>query len=390
MPPDGNSNAECRPADIKLYTWSGPAFESGECWHQGYRFINGATWGRMDIPGSPYCVCEQGNIRIFYSQLTPRKPVSADPLTLLLTTHGSSPTSKDLAKWPIPNVPIIRQRTMICSVNQLDVRIRSRDGCVGCKCSKGGHWLCRKPPPLKRNRTTNIRQRTIQQQQQQQLQISKNHRYSYTDSSNSVNVPNRIAKLRVRPQCPIGTTPKFCILIERLSTSNTSERSSRYIEIPRETSWVDRNTCTRCACQSNGRLTCEFLHATCNRPCLLQKTRPILVMYYFPSGSKWVTPPNDKCRSCACVNGQRTCINCDQILKIDIKTNTVLNNNNQQKQWAIGEYSLLPSIQTPIKTKPCLLQINMSSHRLILPGQQTWFESRCYFCSKTDGRLISC
>ncbi|CAF0826375.1 unnamed protein product [Rotaria sordida] len=385
MSPDDNSHIECRPADIKLYTWSGPDFASGECWYQGYRFKNGATWGRIDIPGAPYCVCEQGNIRIFYSQLIPKKPVSADSLTLLHTNHGSSPTANDLAKWPIPNVPIIRQRTKICSTNQPGVRVRSRDGCIGCRCSKGGHWLCRKPPLLKRNRTTNIRQRISQQQ----FQTSKNHRYPYIDSSNAVNVPRRLTNLRVRSQCPIGTTPKFCILIERLSSSNTSEKSSRYIEIPRETSWIDRNTCTRCSCKTDGRLTCEFLHATCNRPCLLQKTRPVLVMYYFPSGSKWFTPPNDKCRSCTCINGQRTCINCDQILKININMNRVLKNNNQ-KQSAIGEYSLLPSGPTSIKTKPCLLQINISSHRLVLPGQQTWFENRCYFCSKTDGRLISC
>jgi hypothetical protein len=111
-------------------------------------------------------------------------------------------------------------------------------------------------------------------------------------------------------------------------------------------------------------------------------------MYYFPADSKWLTPPNDKCRSCRCVNGERKCINCDQVLKIDIDSKTVLNNN--QHGSAIGEYRLFPSISTIIKAKPCLLQISISSHRLILPGQQTWFEERCYFCSKRDGRLISC
>jgi len=166
MPPSGDSNAECRAVDIQLYTWSGPGFESGECWHQGNRFINGATWGRIDITGSPYCVCEHGKVRIFYTQQKSEKPVVADPLTLLRPIHGSSPTSKDLAKWPISDLPPIRQRTIICTANRLNIRVRSRDGCFGCKCSKNGHWLCRKPPSSKRNRTANTQQRTSQQQRQ--------------------------------------------------------------------------------------------------------------------------------------------------------------------------------------------------------------------------------
>jgi hypothetical protein len=121
----------------------------------------------MDIPDAPYCLCEQGKVRIFLTQKKSEKPVTADSLTLLPSTYGSSPTAKDLAKWPIPNLPTIRQRTIICSVKRLGVRVRSRDGCFGCKCSKNGHWLCRKPPSLKRNRTTNIRRRTNQQQQPQ-------------------------------------------------------------------------------------------------------------------------------------------------------------------------------------------------------------------------------
>ena len=159
IPINGDSNAECRPVDIQLYTWSGPGFESGECWYQGHRFLNGATWGRPDIPGAPYCVCEQGKVRIFYSQQKSENPVVADPLTILRPVHGSSPTANDLAKWPIPNLPSVRQRTVICSSNRVGVRVRSRDGCIGCKCSKNGHWLCRKPPSLRRNRTTNTRQR---------------------------------------------------------------------------------------------------------------------------------------------------------------------------------------------------------------------------------------
>jgi hypothetical protein len=165
-PQDGSSDAECRPVDIQLYTWSGPGFESGECWHQGQRFVNGATWGRTDTSDAPYCVCEQGKVRIFYSQQN-KKPASADSLTLLRPVHGSSPTSNDLAKWPISNVPTtVRPRSIICSADRLGLRVRSRDACIGCKCSKNGHWLCRRPPSIKGNRTANTRQRTNQQQKQ--------------------------------------------------------------------------------------------------------------------------------------------------------------------------------------------------------------------------------
>jgi len=156
IPPDGVSNAECRPVDIQLYTWSGPGFESGECWYRGHRFLNGAIWGRTDMPGSPYCVCEQGKVRVFYSQQRSQSP-AADSLTILGPIHGSSPTSKDLAKWPIPDLIRVRQRSVICSVNRLGIRVRSRDGCTGCKCSKNGHWLCRKPPKTKRNHTKDVR-----------------------------------------------------------------------------------------------------------------------------------------------------------------------------------------------------------------------------------------
>jgi hypothetical protein len=146
-----NNNVECRPFDIQLYTWSGPDFELGECWHQGHRFDNGAIWGRMDISGSPYCMCEHGKVRIFYSQ----QRVASNALTILRPIDGSLPTAKDLAKWPIQNFPIVRQRMVICSSKRLGIRIRSRDGCMGCKCSKNGHWLCRKAPLLNKNRTVN-------------------------------------------------------------------------------------------------------------------------------------------------------------------------------------------------------------------------------------------
>lgn len=379
VPPDGVSNTECRPVDIQLYTWSGPGFESGECWYQGHRFLNGAVWGRIDTPGAPYCVCEQGKVRVFYSQQRPQSPV-ADSLTILRPVHGSSPTSKDLAKWPIRNFTPVRQRSVICSVNRLGIRVRSRDGCTGCKCSKNGHWLCRKPPKPKRNRT-----RTDQQPS------SRNNHYSSADTSNSVHIQLRVTTLRVRPQCPAGTTPQFCILIERLASSNTSDKASRYIEMPRETSWTDQSGCTRCSCTLDGRLTCEYLYATCSRSCLIQKTRPISLMYYFPPNSKWLTPPTDKCRSCMCVNGQRKCINCDQILKISIDSKSVFNNNDMNQRGSpIGEFRLLPAVSTSVKIKPCVLPIDNSSHQLILPGQQTWLDERCYFCSKRDGRLILC
>jgi len=220
----------------------------------------------------------------------------------------------------------------------------------------------------------------------------RNTHYSSADASNSVNVQLRVTTARVRPQCPTGTTPQFCILIERLASSNISEKASRYIEIPRETSWTDRNGCTRCSCTLDGRLTCEYLYATCSRSCLIQKTRPIPLMYYFPPDSKWLTPPADKCRSCTCVNGQRKCINCDQVLEISIDSKSVFDNNNDRNQQGspIGEYRLLPAVSTSVKIKPCLLQIDSSSHQLILPGQQTWFGERCYLCSKRNGRLLFC
>lgn len=151
--PDGSSHAECRPVDIELYTWLGPSFQSGECWHHGQRFLNGAVWGRADVPNAPYCVCEQGKVRIFYSQRRPNPPV-ADPLTILQPFRPSSPTAHDLAKWPIPNVISIRQRSVVCSADRLGMRVRSRDSCTGCKCSKNGHWLCRKPPSLQRAPTS--------------------------------------------------------------------------------------------------------------------------------------------------------------------------------------------------------------------------------------------
>jgi hypothetical protein len=145
------NDIECRPLDIQLYTWSGPSFESGECWHLGHRFENGAKWGRTDIPGSPYCICEQGKVRIFYSQQ--QQASAAESLTILRPTNGTLPTSHDLVKWPISNYPTVRQRIVICSTNRFGTRVRSRDGCVACKCSKNGHWLCKKPSPLHKNQT---------------------------------------------------------------------------------------------------------------------------------------------------------------------------------------------------------------------------------------------
>ena len=166
MPPDGNSNAECRLADIQLYTWIGPGFDSGECWYQGHRFVNGATWGRNDLPDAPYCVCAEGQIRIFYSHSKPKKPAIPVSLTLLPTIHSSLPTSNDLAKRPIPNVLITPQRTIICSINRLGKRIQSRDRCSRCKCSTNGHWLCRKSPSSKNNDILNTQRRFSRQQLQ--------------------------------------------------------------------------------------------------------------------------------------------------------------------------------------------------------------------------------
>ncbi|UJR38073.1 hypothetical protein I4U23_030754 [Adineta vaga] len=338
----------------------------------------------MDIPGAPYCVCEQGKVRIFYSQRRSDKPPTAiaDSLTLLRPFHGSSPTPKDLAKWPIPNIITVRQRSVICSANRIGMRVRSRDSCTGCKCSKNGHWLCRKPPVLKGNRTKTRQQRRITTRSQ--LFTSRNNPYPRSNTSPSINIQRRASTVRIRQQCSSGTIPQYCILIERIVSSNISEKSSRYIEIPRETSWIDHQKCTQCSCTLDGRLSCEFLHSTCNRSCLIQKTQPIPLLYYFPPGSKWFTPPNDKCRSCMCVNGERKCINCDQILKINIES-------DPPQRAAIGELRLDSPISTSVKqTKPCVLQISTNSHRLILPNQRTWFQERCYICSKYHGRLISC
>lgn len=147
-----NNEVECRPVDIQLYTWSGPGFELGECWYHGHRFANGATWGRIDTPESPHCLCEQGKVRIFYSQK--QQSIAAEPLTILRPTDGVLPTSNDLAKWPIPNYPTVRQRIVICSSARLGIRIRSRDGCTACKCTKNGHWLCKKPLALNKTQIT--------------------------------------------------------------------------------------------------------------------------------------------------------------------------------------------------------------------------------------------
>ncbi|CAF1112742.1 unnamed protein product [Rotaria sordida] len=372
-----NNDIECLPVDIQLYTWSGPGFKSGECWYQGHRFANGVTWGRADTQGSPYCICEQGKIRIFYSQQQQQHSIAADPLTILRSINGTLPTAKDLSKWPTGNFPTIRQRLVICSRNRTGLRIRSRDGCIGCKCSQNGHWLCRKAPPLNRNRTVNP----------QSKQISRNHPSS---RANTYRINLHISTVRIQPECSLGSIPKFCILIERLSSaSNISTKLSRYIEIPRETSWIDRSICTRCSCTLDGKLKCEFINQLCTRPCLLHKIRPISIMYYFPSGTKWLTPENEKCRSCMCINGQRKCINCDQIIKIDVSAN----NNNDKKQLtpdSVGYYRLVPTRSNIIKATPCLLQTSTGSHRLIFPGQLTWFEKRCYFCSQRGGRLIIC
>ena len=220
--------------------------------------------------------------------------------------------------------------------------------------------------------------------------VYRNNKYPYSDSSNSVNVRLLITTLRERSQCLSGTTPKFCILIERLPLSNINQNSSRYVEIPVGTLWVDRNGCTRCSCKTDGRLTCEFLYETCNQPCLVHKPRHIPVLYYFPSGSTWITPLKSKCRSCTCLNGQRRCINCDPILKIAINTKKILKSKENQKQSAVDRYGILSSVSSSIRTRPCLLQINVSSHQLILSGQKVWFKNRCYFCSKQYGGLISC
>ena len=192
--------------------------------------------------------------------------------------------------------------------------------------------------------------------------------------------------------CPRDSTPQYCILVERLPLSNGTEKSSRYIEVARGTSWIDQNSCTQCTCLTTGHLKCDFIQSNCPRSCLLNKNRPIPMMYYFPSGSKWITPPHDTCRSCLCINGQRKCINCDQTLKVDIESSPSSTDSSSydQQRSAIGEYRLLPTKSNIKPKKPCVLALTISSHRLVLPGQQIWFEGRCYLCSQRSGQLISC
>ena len=199
------------------------------------------------------------------------------------------------------------------------------------------------------------------------------------------NHSHHIARGHQRQECAADTTRQFCIIVERES------QSSRYIEIAHDTSWTDSDACTQCSCSSNGHLTCRHVHERCTRSCLLHKKRPVSIMYFFPSGSQWFTPSTEPCRSCQCVHGQRTCTHCDRILEIDIDTTNLRQQNNQPpSRPAIGEYHLLPVEATLARAMPCLLQINEHSHRLIYPGQQTWFEQRCYFCSQENGRLLTC
>lgn len=215
--------------------------------------------------------------------------------------------------------------------------------------------------------------------------------YSHTNVSNLFNVHLRVTTLRVRSECPANSSPQFCVLIARLLTGNLTDKVSRYVEIPRDASWLDPPACTKCTCTSTGQIKCEFLHQTCRRPCLLQKARPIPLMYYFPPDSKWVTPPHDKCRSCQCINGQRKCVNCDQVLKIVINTpSSKLNKDVGPSRSAVGEYSLVASKFPSAQITPCVLQTNANSQRLIAPGQQTWFNGRCYSCPKRGGPLTGC
>ena len=199
-----------------------------------------------------------------------------------------------------------------------------------------------------------------------------------------------IATSSKQSKCSMDNVPKFCILIERLYSLNINKKISRYIEIPRETSWIDYNSCTRCSCRLDGQLKCEFIRESCSRPCLLHKRHPVSIMYYFPSGSQWLTPQSDQCRSCRCINGQRKCINCEQILNIGINSYNNKYKNNQQQQAAIGKTELLPRISTIFKAIPCLLETDINSHRLIFPGQLIWFEERCYFCSRTGDQVVEC
>lgn len=220
----------------------------------------------------------------------------------------------------------------------------------------------------------------------------RNNRRSSTSFPNDFHVRIHIKTSREPMRCLDEDKPKFCILIERLLSANATNKSSRYIEISIGTSWMDSTSCTKCSCTTSGRITCDYVRQDCLRSCLVQKVRPVNVLYYFPSGSKWISPPQDKCRTCSCYHGQRKCINCDQILKINIETpsksmDTV---DREQTRTAIGQFSLNPSAVKPAKTRTCLLIVNESTHRLILSGQRSWFNGKCYYCPETGGALSFC
>lgn len=183
-------------------------------------------------------------------------------------------------------------------------------------------------------------------------------------------------------RCASNQNKDFCILIEHLQSNMENRNFSRYTEIPRGTSWTDDRLCTRCTCAVDGSFLCQSINDKCSKSCLLRKSRPFEMVYYFPPGAQWLTPANEKCRSCTCHNGQRQCLDCNQILNIEIETKST------RSISSVGEYRLPKSMTT--RAHPCVLQIKPHTYRLIYPGQQTWFENFCYFCSIENSQLILC
>lgn len=157
---------------------------------------------------------------------------------------------------------------------------------------------------------------------------------------------------------------------------------SRYIEIPRRTSWLDSNTSTRCSCSIDGYLSCTPVHSKCARPCLVHRRDPYSISYYFPSGSSWITTSKEQCRRCRCDQGERQCLNCHPILTIKIDTRLTSLRDDSRLQPS--------TLSRQRQIRPCLLELESNSHRLIYPGQQTWWQEKCYFCSMYQGRLIRC
>ncbi|CAF0727871.1 unnamed protein product [Didymodactylos carnosus] len=336
-------DVECIVNEIRVYSWNGQ-FDNGDCWYSGLKFMNGDTWGTK-----PFCLCENGQIRVFYTQIS--KP---DDLTILRPSpiynqypqYNLSPTSQDLAKWPIPDYRPGRSkpRKIICSQNRTNIRVRARNGCIGCRCSKNGNWLCRIPP---KKRKATLKKLTLK--------------------VNECRAPS-----------------SYCVLAERFTEN---EQISRYVELENGDTWYDQTKCTNCTCTS-GRFVCSWsTDLSCPRACLLQKIKPVFVTYYFPNSSKWTAPSNERCRQCYCINGQRKCYSCDTYLSININTDNQQNDEkDRQKQYYASPYILQQQSTDNRRNQQfkthCIIKISANSHRLVQNKQRTIVNNKCYECQQ--------